>query len=51
VSGRALLFVVAEDETMNGSYPHNVSRRCLPFGFCPRQVVVLPPHAFLPATT
>jgi hypothetical protein len=44
--------LVDEDETMNGSYRINVaSRRCLPFGFVPRQVVALPPSVMPLSTT
>jgi hypothetical protein len=36
---------------MNGSYQHDVNRRCLPFGFVPRQAIALRPRAFSAATT
>jgi hypothetical protein len=47
---RELLFVVAEDETMNGSMHNNVERRCLPFAV-PRRAVVIRPCVAAHTTT
>ena len=47
------LFLVVEDETMNGIERNNVAqRRCVPFGFVPRRAVALSSSAMsMPLST